>query len=468
MNNPSNSFTGNGAGLTDVPAAGVTGLKPMAFQDTNGPIFNNGANYGFFTIFTNAAFPNGGLNLDPGANANMFWDQTHPGAGEFQITSSGSMSLNSGYNQLRNSVLQLGSSAVSYQGFAENINIQHDSASDAAHPLGYSHLFQFITRYYSNNFAQFGALGLRAESVDTNGHFDLKFYNPTTGGNILYGETPGTEIFAVTSFGARVSGNLVRKLNRTMATTNYALDFNGPDKLEVVVFANLTVSVTNLTFTNLTQEKDLYLEPGTFSWALTLPANWRWESDSGTAIAPTNIPASTVLHVHVTANCSSLTTNIYARASLAPYSPVADPDAAAFYTAAGITNQPLQAAANQFVLDLKAHGLWNKMDCIYPFLGGNATPDSFNLKNAANVPNLLAWRGDSRCQRRHRRRSHRLWRHRIRAARRPARITPRTARHCSSIANLRRRPPPARWWARSATCGPASSRRARPSSSSAD
>jgi hypothetical protein len=58
-----------------------------------------------------------------------------------------------------------------------------------------------------------------------------------------------------------------------------------------------------------------------------------------------------------------------------------DNDALAFFTVAGITDDTQKNAVNQLVLDLKAYGLWNKMDALYPFVGGSATTHKYNLRN---------------------------------------------------------------------------------------
>jgi len=60
-----------------------------------------------------------------------------------------------------------------------------------------------------------------------------------------------------------------------------------------------------------------------------------------------------------------------------------DPSAQAFLTAAGITNVIRIQAINELVLDLKDFSLWNKLLVIYPFVGGTAQSNSFNLKNTA-------------------------------------------------------------------------------------
>jgi hypothetical protein len=58
-----------------------------------------------------------------------------------------------------------------------------------------------------------------------------------------------------------------------------------------------------------------------------------------------------------------------------------DPDAQAFITAAGITDNTQKSAINTLVVDMKGYGIWTKMKAIYPFVGGTATTHKFNLKN---------------------------------------------------------------------------------------
>jgi hypothetical protein len=62
-----------------------------------------------------------------------------------------------------------------------------------------------------------------------------------------------------------------------------------------------------------------------------------------------------------------------------------DPDALAFITATGITDNTQKLAINQLVIDLKGYGLWTKCFAIYPFVGGTATTHKYNLKNPADT-----------------------------------------------------------------------------------
>ena len=60
-----------------------------------------------------------------------------------------------------------------------------------------------------------------------------------------------------------------------------------------------------------------------------------------------------------------------------------DPDATAFFAAAGITDTTTKLAVNTMVLNMKSTGLWTKMRALYPFVGGTSLSNSINLKNTA-------------------------------------------------------------------------------------
>jgi len=68
-----------------------------------------------------------------------------------------------------------------------------------------------------------------------------------------------------------------------------------------------------------------------------------------------------------------------------------DPDAAAFITAAAITDPTQQAAINTLVVGLKGYNVWSKMKALYPFVGGTASQHKFNLKNPLDTD--AAFRG---------------------------------------------------------------------------
>jgi hypothetical protein len=64
-----------------------------------------------------------------------------------------------------------------------------------------------------------------------------------------------------------------------------------------------------------------------------------------------------------------------------------DPDAFRFIEVANITSSVQATAINTLVLGLKANSLWDKMQAIYPFVGGTAFSHKWNLKNPADTNN---------------------------------------------------------------------------------
>jgi len=60
-----------------------------------------------------------------------------------------------------------------------------------------------------------------------------------------------------------------------------------------------------------------------------------------------------------------------------------DSNAATFLSTAGITDQAIVQAINNLVKDLKTTGLWSNFIAIYPFVGGTAVTNKYNLVNPA-------------------------------------------------------------------------------------
>lgn len=66
-------------------------------------------------------------------------------------------------------------------------------------------------------------------------------------------------------------------------------------------------------------------------------------------------------------------------------------EATAFIKAAGIADGTQKTAIRTLVLSLKTAGLWDKMEAIYPFVGGTADTHKWNLKNVSL--HKIAWDG---------------------------------------------------------------------------
>lgn len=64
---------------------------------------------------------------------------------------------------------------------------------------------------------------------------------------------------------------------------------------------------------------------------------------------------------------------------------VLDADAVAFLNAAGITDPTISAAVEVFVTALKTNSVWDRLQAIYPFVGGTAETHKWNLKDPRDL-----------------------------------------------------------------------------------
>jgi len=74
------------------------------------------------------------------------------------------------------------------------------------------------------------------------------------------------------------------------------------------------------------------------------------------------------------------TSLVYQTASIAPF----DSDALNFITASGISGSDA-TAINTLVVSLKNDNIWNKLTAAYPFIGGTADSNKYNLRNPQNT-----------------------------------------------------------------------------------
>lgn len=70
---------------------------------------------------------------------------------------------------------------------------------------------------------------------------------------------------------------------------------------------------------------------------------------------------------------------------------VTDQDALNFIAAAGITVYTDKLIVNTLVEDFKRDAVWDKMVAIYPFMGGDASAHSYNLKDTGSYQ--ISWNG---------------------------------------------------------------------------
>lgn len=72
-----------------------------------------------------------------------------------------------------------------------------------------------------------------------------------------------------------------------------------------------------------------------------------------------------------------------------------DPDAAAYFAAAGITDSSQKSAYSAFVTALKGYSIYSKLFALYPFLGGTASSHKWNAINPvdSDAAFRIVWNG---------------------------------------------------------------------------
>jgi hypothetical protein len=157
-------------------------------------------------------------------------------------------------------------------------------------------------------------------ATDTNGSAAFRFYDyfdPATYDQANWGPSKRRlDILLGPSGGLDFRGKLI--VERQVDTNNsatYALDFGRSQCIDVKLAAStVTFYTTNATgsATNF-EERTFLLRSGTSSRSLRFPGGWSWLSESGTALAPTNLAAGRVLYLKL-ASAGSGESNILARA----------------------------------------------------------------------------------------------------------------------------------------------------------
>lgn len=106
----------------------------------------------------------------------------------------------------------------------------------------------------------------------------------------------------------------------------------------------------------------------------------------GTPVTPTPTPTNTVTPTptptpSITPTITPTVTPTNTPTPTPTPSQTYDPDAYAFLLAINNTSSTIATAIDQLVVGLKNYNLWSKMKAVYPFVGGTATTNKYNLIN---------------------------------------------------------------------------------------
>jgi hypothetical protein len=227
-----------------------------------------------------------------------------------------------------------------------------------SHQFGFRYAYDIAPNYTGYAIPQWNINATNYDDVA--GHAKLIVWSPkylTTSGNdtelgtnMFYWDTHGwTSLQSEHKFYAEDS----------IAGTNYVVDCFR-DVHSVTLQTNFNITLVNLILTNETQRIELFLFPGSSPRSLGFPsANWIWEGETGPIAAPTNIPASQMMHVTLFANGGALGTNIVASYKLGAYTAPSglasiNPPAGAHEKAADASDETNNTAPKSFRRDIES------------------------------------------------------------------------------------------------------------------
>jgi hypothetical protein len=340
LNNPSNNlsgvFTGDGYGLTNLNATQIVGgTLPLARLDPAVVTSNYGSavslkntNNGYYaaslflspgaTIAAPVQWFNGVLSSPMDPNSGLWVNPGHGGAGngtEWQWT----------FNQLAIATIPGGHTQLGISG--------HHNIPEA-----------FVLQWQGDSLTTYNTsalLGFHNKIIPGDAFFHIwsDTYNLTNGGIALHiTGTDGTgnqgwaqvkgpdKMIIDQDSGVEIPGYLrLGFAAPAVSGTNYVLNWTNQQCIELDITQALNITETNLNlWGHLTNSvmltRDIYIYPGLSPRALSFPASWNWENDSGTAVAPTNVAGSTCAHIHLVCTLGTATNRI-AHLFLSHYTP---------------------------------------------------------------------------------------------------------------------------------------------------
>lgn len=371
---------------------------------TNLPAVSGGDLILYFYPQTNRVFISFG---EWNSGANIVWNPFHSGGrGELQFTAD-SFAFGPGWecangvagvNTYRDMQIGIG------EGHRARQRMQYDHIASAANPSGWSIPLVWTMYFWSNSTATQLTPGIQAQSgAAETGLGGLRFYanahDSLSGTNwdwATWGYMGGPMQQGDQRLGWDLRGKLVQeRTNATASAASYALDFNSAARWvdATVTAANVALYTTNAMVGSTNGETKVWLLRAK---GLTVNLTYPWNWNTNGAGLPASITPSNMLRLELEtlSGPGESNVNVVSVQTLRDNTYIIDPEAAAFFTRASITDAGQQTAINNLVTSLKqsataADGnLWNKFTngFLYPFVGGNATAHSKNLaSNAFNI-----------------------------------------------------------------------------------
>ncbi|NBP59051.1 hypothetical protein EBU71_21380, partial [bacterium] len=315
-----------------------------------------------------------------GAGIRM-WESHDSSGGELIIDSPNRIAL------INSGAIQIGDNSTADRAMHPLLTSGYASAS---RPLRHSPAVSFQTSVWKNNDNLrkpfiFQAVPLNTEEVVVKGFFDgtivdENYRPPLTGYSQNSGLASGTLGFELTSSGLWTPGTSPQFTTATQ-TTNLIINCDKHKTFQnhsAVISGNRT-----LVFTGLEEGMRgtiVIKQDGTGGRTLTLPGGAL--SESGFGLTATPLALDRIEWVYTPLGLVfSIVKNL---------SQTLDGDVQAFLSYANITDTNTTNAINSLVVSLKINSLWDKLHVLYPFVGGNASSNSKNLKGNLNH---ITWNG---------------------------------------------------------------------------
>lgn len=226
----------------------------------------------------------------------------------------------------------------------------------------------------------------------------LSFYSRTPTADRSY-RTFGTddpttpiEVGRTSTNGWRFFGPVNLQQSTTYAVgTNVFLDFNGPSSQTIYLQSGVLTNFLKLTNVNVYrgstnfEQRTFRLIAGGLDRPIRYPA-WSVVSETGSTAPSSLLAAQKVMILRLTA-WGDGDTNVVAEFGTGTDATWAfDADAAAFFTAASISDATQKGAVDTMVKALKGLNLYTNFVALWPMVGGNASAHALNLINTSLYP----------------------------------------------------------------------------------
>jgi hypothetical protein len=171
----------------------------------------------------------------------------------------------------------------------------------------------------------------------------------------------------------------------TQPTTTSTTTTTQPTTTSTTSTSTSTTSTTTeptTTSTTSTSTTSTTTEPTTTSTTTSTTSTTTEPTTTSTTTSTTTTTTEPTTTSTTTSTTSTTSTSTTSTTTVAPT--VYDVNTLQFLTASGITDVTIGDAVNTLVVGMKSANIWNEMNAVYPFVGGTAETNKWNLKDTGS------------------------------------------------------------------------------------